>query len=239
MIGRVILWSVLAALAALVAIVQTDRQAFNDPSAIAFVPPPARIVARQRLIELSSVTGKADQAMLDSSRQLVRWRPLPARNLVLFGQTAQLAGESTAFLPPLELAASRGWREPVLQVLAGQAALAEGDMDAATNRVAALIAMGTAPDQQRLLLMALMRAPDGRQSLASLLGRPGHYSVRIWRQLAAAGQPDQVIDVARRAQALGVAMDCAGINEVAERWQRRSQAVDAQHLLAQGCAADG
>jgi hypothetical protein len=235
MMQRVLLWVLLAALAAIVVIVQIDRQAYHDPAAIAFSPPATSVVARQRMIELALVSGHADAATLAASRRLVRWRPVPAHNLVLYAQSAQLAGEQDQLLPALEVAALRGWREPLLQVMAGRAALLSGDADGAANRIAALIATGAVPAERRLLLAELMQQAPGRAALARLFARPGYYSPRLWGSLTESGSPQQVLDIARRARQAGIVLDCEDLGVLADRWRRNSLDREADRLLAIGC----
>lgn len=192
-------------------------------------------MARQRMIELAIVSGHADGATLAASRHLVRWRPVPAHNLVLYAQSAQLAGEQDRLLPALEVAASRGWRVPLLQVMAGRAALLSGDADGAANRIAALIATGAAPAERRLMLAELMQQAPGRAALARLFERPGHYSPRLLNSLAEAGSPGQVLAIVRDVRQAGIVLDCEALRALATRWQRHSLDPEAARLLVMGC----
>ena len=235
MIRRVLLWALLGVLGAIVAVVQIDRQAYHDPAAIALSPPATSVVARQRMIELAILSGRADAATLAASRHLVRWRPVPAHNLLLYAQSAQLAGEQDRLLPALEVAVSRGWREPLLQVMAGQAALISGDADGAANRIAALIATGAAPEQRRLMLAELLQQAPGRAAFARLFERPGHYSPRLLGALAEVGSPEQLLDIVQRVRQAGIALDCVALRPLAEQWRRHSFAPEADRLMVIGC----
>ncbi len=233
--GRIALWACLAALAALVVTVQLDRQAYRDPSAIALVPKPMRAVAQQRALELMLATGGRG-ADLAAARHLVRLRPIPAHNLLLYAQTAQLAGEADAVIAPLEIAAARGWREPALQVLAGQAALASGDEAAAVQRAAALMATGGAQAETRALLAGIMQSPAGQAELAGLLTRPGYYSGTIWSYLGEAGSPEQVLAIAAIARSQDTALDCPALHTLADIWGGLHLEDEADQLVALGCS---
>lgn len=236
MMGRAVLWACLALLAALVIGVQLDRQAYRDPTVIPLVPGPMRAVAAQRQLELTLALG-GQAADLARARHLVRLRPVPARHLLLYAQTAQQAGAVDQVIRPLEVAAARGWREPALQMLAGQAAVAGGNQTAAVQRAAALIATGTAPDQTVQLLAAIMRDPTGRAELAGLVARPGYYSGALWRYFGDAGTPAQVLAIAAAARRANTAIDCPAVTVLADSWRGRHLLAQADRLQALGCPA--
>ncbi|MEO5706809.1 MAG: hypothetical protein ABIT10_03295 [Alteraurantiacibacter sp.] len=237
MIARSVWWVLLALAAVLVVVVQADRQALKDPAAIAVVPAPLRAVAQQRLTETTLVTGRVDDRALAGARHLVRVRPIPAHNLLLYAQAAQLSGDGAAVLAPLELAAARGWREPGLQAMAGRAALLSGDEAGAVSRIAALMATGRATAEMSQLLAGVMHSEAGRVEVAALLGRPGHYTSSIWRHLGEAGSPDQVLDVAAMAAAQGAELDCDDMRFVATGWTHQHHESQGNRLLALGCPA--
>ncbi len=228
-------WSFLAVSAALVMVVQTDRQAVRDPAMIAAVPPAFRVIAQQSLSETQIALRAADAEAVAGTRHLVRLRPIPAHSLLLHAQTAQLASVNDQVLVPLEIAAQRGWREPLLQVLAGRAALASADWASATNRFAALVATGRAPDQANLLLADLLQNPDGRAQLADLLGRPGHYSPRLWERYSQVGTPAQVLDVARRVRDRTIPLDCSALGQIGAGWRLADLGNAADTLAGLGC----
>lgn len=235
MIRRTILWVLLSLVAIIVVVAQSDRQAVRNPSAIALVPKPVRAVAQEALLETKISLGSADAGDVALSRQLVRYRPAPANHLLLHARAAQVAGEDSQVLPSLEVAAARGWREPVLQVLAGRAALATGDHAAAANRMAALLATGRSQDQARLLLAEIIRSDKGRIELAGLLGRPGHYSRHLWPSYAASGSAAQLVDIARLARQQDIAPDCEAIGAVVGALQAESPTEAAALTEASGC----
>lgn len=235
MIARAALWVTLAVLALLVVVVQTDRQAYRDPLAIGVVPGPARVVAQQRLAELAIASG-GQGSTLAATRNLVRWRPIPAHNLLLYAQMAQLGGEGDQVIRALEVAASRGWREPQLQLLVGQSALLEGNATAAAQRLAALLATDAGGPAQARLAADLLSTPSGRQALIALLATPGHYTRPLHRFVASTENPALERDL-RAAAMMGGPLSCATVAALSADYRLRGREDRAAALPVAHCSA--
>jgi hypothetical protein len=217
----------------LVVVVQTDRQAYRDPAAILLVPGPARVVAGQRLAELA-VTNGGQGSDLAATRRLVRWRPIPAHNLLLHAQMAQINGQVDQVIPPLEAAASRGWREPQLQLLVGRSALLEGNHGAAAQRLAALLAIGSDGPTASQLAADLLAKPAGRRALIGILATPGRYTQPMLRFIAWNDSSVLAEDL-RAAAGPGGKLPCATIMALAANYRERGREQLANGLSATRC----
>lgn len=216
MIVRALYFLVLAGLAPLVIAVQLDRQAYSDPVAVALTPEPFRGVAQQRLVE-ASLTSVDGEVLQPAVRELVRRRPLPARHTLLYAQVAERAGDTDAAIAALEVAAVRGWREPLAQLAVAQAGLLSGDYAVAAQRAAALSATGGASDQLASILAALVAEEDGRQALADLLTGEGAWKRQFIPKLYSAGTPEHFAEIISMAWDRGAMLDCTQLERVAAR----------------------
>ncbi|MXO70362.1 hypothetical protein [Alteraurantiacibacter buctensis] len=188
MIKRGLYFAFMALLGLIVLGSQLDRQAQLDPRYLAAVPAPFRSTAQRILVE-AMLAGGEETASMEEARKLVRWRPMPAHHLVLFALSAQMDGGEDLALPMLEESARRGWREPITQIAVARAALLSRDYPSAAQRVAALIATGSAPDVTDGLLAELIATPAGRGALAAMVSQPGYWQGSLMRRVASAGRP--------------------------------------------------
>jgi hypothetical protein len=140
-IGRILWLAGLAALALVACLAQLDRAARSQPALAVLVPSLFRGFAAQRLTE-QAIAAEDGVTALREARLLVRARPLPAEHMRLLSQAAALKGDSPLALAAMEAATSRGWRDPLAQLAAGQSALLQGRFDAAAQRIGALFAVG-------------------------------------------------------------------------------------------------
>lgn len=236
MIGRIFYFFLLAVLALGVVLIQLDRQAYNDPGVIAAVPEPVSGVARQRQLEMLTEQDTFGE-LLPQTRDLVRKRPLPARHLVLFARSAELAGERDAALAALEVAAVRGWREPGAQLVVAQAGILSGNYEAAAQRLAALSATGAAPDQTNILLAAMLAEPDGRSALADLLTEEGAWKFWFVQRLRTVAQEEQFVDTIAMAWEGGAALDCDQLRPAAQALVNADRQAEAQRIWRGDCAS--
>lgn len=237
MIWRGGFYLALLACAALVIGVQLDRQTYEDAALARLVPQPFRAVARQRLVEASvSAADPAGTAMLANARRLVRLRPLPARHLLLYAQAAQASGAGNEVVPALELAALRGWREPVPQLVSAQASLLTGDYPAAAQRIAALLATGAAPHETDQLLSRSVQDAGGREAMVQMLATRGYWSNALPRRLAAAAGAQDFAELVTQARARGLLFECTLLRETASRHARNGAGAQAERIMAGDCA---
>jgi hypothetical protein len=234
MIARVCLYFGLAVLATLACFTQLDRQAFVMPPFAQYVPQPFRAAGQQRLVEMALATNNP-AAALAGARDLIRKRPMPARHLVLFAGAAQLAGQDDRVIAPLEVAAVRGWREPVVQLAVARAGILSGDFRSAAQRVVALVATAAPRDQTDALLTVLLADADGRAALADMLATQGHWNRRFIARLQQAGTPAQLVDTLDKARARGAMIDCAELQTARDSLIRDGHADLAPRIQQDGC----
>ena len=234
MIGRVIFYAVMVMLAIVVAASQLDRQAQLDPRYLAAVPTPFRATSQRIAVELL-LAGGEETASLDEARKLVRWRPMPAHHLVLFAMSAQMDGGEELALPMLEESARRGWREPITQIAVARAALLSQDYPSAAQRVAALVATGSAPDATNALLGELIASPAGREALVGMMEQPGYWQHGLMRRVLAAGRPADGLAMLARAAEAGHEPDCRQLERFIATQQAGFADRNAAAITAIGC----
>lgn len=198
------------------------------------VLPPFRGAAQQRLVEMAIATNNPDAAMV-GARDLIRKRPMPAQHLVLLAGAAQLAGQDDRVIAPLEVAAVRGWREPVVQLAVARAGILSGDFGSAAQRVAALIATNAPREQTDALLAELLSQAQGRAALVDMLATEGHWKRRFIPRLQQAGTPGQLVDTLDRARERGAMLDCAQLQTARDVLTRDGDADLAARIRQDGC----
>lgn len=233
------LYLLLLALLALGVIgVQLDRQAYRDGQVLHAVPVPFRAVALQRQLEADLGSRQDAPGLLSEARELVRKRPLPARHLLLYAQSAELGGEREQALAALEIAAVRGWREPVPQLAVVQAGLVSGDYAAVAQRLAALVATGAAAEQTNALLGEMMAEAEGREALADLLAGEGTWKRHFVTALRAGGDSDDLAATIALAWARGATLSCDQLRPAALTYLRAGRPDLADSIWQGDCARE-
>ncbi len=133
MIGRIIWFTIMAAIAVLVSLLQIDKQSEKSPALAAAVPAPLRNYAQIRIAQ-AAVGGENAAQALEEAQRLVRRRPVPADYLVLLAAGQAKAGQTESALRTIQIAGKRGWREPAAQEAVLRIALAAGDRSADPHR---------------------------------------------------------------------------------------------------------
>ena len=235
MIGRIAWIAALLVLALVTAFAQVDRSARFNPALAPLVPAPFRGFAQAQLAEQALLARDAPRAK-ELARDLVRVRPLPAENLTLMAQATLLSGELEPGLAALELAGQRGWREPFAQRALAQSALLTGNVDAASLRIAALLATGALAAEERDQLVAeLAASPEGRQALAQRMADGGHWQRNFVPLAAGVLEPAVYVDLVRRAQALEAPLDCAALVRAKESLRQTGEVAAAEAIDATRC----
>ncbi|WAT17019.1 hypothetical protein OZN62_08695 [Aurantiacibacter sp. MUD11] len=237
MMGRAVYFFALAVIAMAAIGIQMDRQAYSDPSVVDLVPSPFRGVAQQRSLEAAVARGDSNN-ILTEARNLVRMRPLPARHPLLYAQAAELDGNNDAAIGALEVAAARGWREPVPQIAVARAGLLSGDYASAAERVAALSATGSANDQANDILTAMMDEAGGRQAIAALLTRDGTWKRYFVQRLRSVGMDEEFAETIEMAWDFDATLDCAQLRPAALNFLRRDQSDLANKVWRGDCAKE-
>ncbi len=210
------IWRLALVLIAVVAVcAQLDRASYLRPELAIVVPKPFRSFAQPTTALLALATGNTSDAQIET-RRLVRRRPIPAEHLFTLAMGELRAGNPRAFAKAFRVASTRGWRFPPLQVAAAQAALANGDVKGAANRVAALWAQNPANPSVEPLTKALLAAPGGPEAFAVPLANTHVWSDNFVSRAASFASPANAVLTVATARRAGGQFDCRAL----ERFDR-------------------
>mgnify|MGYP006158981793 CR=1 FL=1 len=95
MIGRIIWFAALAAIALLTAALQLDMQSKKAPGLAPLVPAPLRNEAQSQIVQ-TALTGEDTKLAVAEAERLVRRRPLPAESLTMLAVAQAKAGQMVA-----------------------------------------------------------------------------------------------------------------------------------------------
>lgn len=235
MIARLAWGGLFALLAVVTVLAQLDRASRFEPGLAPLVPEAFRGFATRHLAAAALLARDAEGAEAQA-RALVRARPLPAEHLTLLAQSATLAGDETQALAALEEATTRGWRDPLAQQAAAEAALQAGEAGAAAQRIAALLATGALPDQTGAQLARLLAEPAGRRAFAALLAGPGRWQRNFPAFAAPVTAPADLAETLALAQAAGAGLPCARLEGIAESYLSAGMEAQAARFWPGPCA---
>lgn len=209
MIGRIIWALALLGVAAFTAALQLDRQSALAPELAPLVPAPVRNYAQAKLAA-EALKGDDPQAALAATEELVHRRPMPAEHLTLLAVAQAKTGEAEAAAFTIQMAARRGWRDPVAQEAVLRLALQAGDKAEAARRYAALFRRQATPDKLLVTLAPqVLGEPNGagQQTFAQIVaGAPAWYEMFLQRGA-------QVMPPATFGEVLGLALERGGLFE--------------------------
>lgn len=234
MIGRLIWWSVLGVLAAVTVLAQLDRSARFTPGLAPLVPEIFAGFAAERNAQ-SAVLAQDSGSALTATRALVAARPLPAEHLTLLAQAQLLAGDEQAAIASLEAATKRGWRAPLAQLAAVQAAIADGEHEAAALRLNALFATKGVPDQAMTALAALLSSDGGRAAFAERLAADGRWQSNLIARIDATIPLADLASTIALAQRQGAQLPCAPLARIADRLVQDGFAAEAASIDPATC----
>lgn len=230
MIGRIVWFIAIAAVAVVTAAIQLDRQARYVPALASAVPAPFRAFA-QGHVAASAMQGSDPQRALQEARLLVARRPMPAEHLRLLGIAEFEAGEPDRASYAIQLAARRGWRDPLSQEAMMQLALAASDQSEAAKRFAALFIRPDEDDQRlRGFAEALFTADseEARATFSEIVAGAQRWHKTFLRRGASVLEPATYLDIIMRAQDKGARFDCKALQQIAQRLGRKDASVAAQ-----------
>jgi hypothetical protein len=210
MIGRIVWFTMLAAVACLTAGLQIDLMARRSAEIAALVPAPFRTYAQARIVEQAIRAGQGQTALAEA-RVLVHRRPMPAENLSLLAAAQAQAGDPEAALATIQIAGRRGWREPAAQEAVMRLALAAGDRPEAARRYAALFLHPRPPDALLTELgPAVLSGPDrsGRDALVAVVAGGDRWHGAFLRRGAKVMPPAAFVVIASESMARGARFDC-------------------------------
>ncbi|WP_073974168.1 tetratricopeptide repeat protein [Erythrobacter donghaensis] len=230
MIGRIIWYAALIALALLATALQIDKQAETTPAVARFVPAPLRNFAQTRVTQAALEQGDPAVALAEAER-LVRRRPLPAEYLTLLAIGQAKAGQAERAAATIQLAARRGWRDPVAQEAMLRLALANADRREAARRYAALFLNDRTPDALLLELgPAVLDGPDtaARDTLVAIVVGGERWHPAFLRRGARVMPPAAFAAIAADSLARGATFDCRALQISLDLLGKRDAAAAAQ-----------
>lgn len=184
MIGRALWIAALVGVGLLVTALQIDRQSPLTPGLAPLVPAPLRSYAQFETAVAALQTADPATALAEAEA-LVRRRPMPAEHLTLLAAAQVRAGRPEAAGLTVQLAAKRGWREPLSQEAVLGLALDAGDRPEAARRFAALFRNGSTADAKLAeLAPKVFAAPAGaaEETFATIIaGAPGWHEQFLQR----------------------------------------------------------
>jgi hypothetical protein len=121
------------------------------------------------------------------------------------------SGDPRGFAQAFRVASTRGWRFPPLQVAAAQAALANGDVKGAANRVAALWAEDPANPSLGALTKALLAAPGGPEAFAVPLAHTHVWADRFVARATGFASPADALRMVVAARRAAGRFDCRAL----------------------------
>lgn len=238
MIARVIWWSALLALAVVTTFLQLDRQSEANPALASLVPVPLRGYAQVPIAGMASEGDDAALALAEA-RRLVRRRPVPAEHLTLLAVAQTKAGAADQAGLTIQIAAQRGWREPLAQEAVLRLALAAGDKPEAARRYAALFLRAATPDTLlREYGPAVLDEPDGpgQRTLVDIVSGTDRWNDNFLRRGLQVMPTAAFTDIATATIARGTRYDCGALAQVIKGLRQRDEASAAR--LASAASAE-
>jgi hypothetical protein len=205
------LWRIAIIAVTLVTIgVQFDRQARATPAIAASVPEPFRAFA-QAAIAVNALQGSDPELALREAQYLVAVRPVPAEHIRLLAQAQFAAGQLADGSVTIQVAAQRGWRDPLAQEAMLRLAIAADDQAEAARRYAALFLRRDTDDATLVevgpAVLAEPRGP-GRQTLTEIVGGGERWHNQFLRRGARTIPADAFVEIVSETTANGAQYDC-------------------------------
>ncbi|MFN4020355.1 MAG: hypothetical protein ACK4IC_07550 [Erythrobacter sp.] len=215
MIGRIAWLGGLLALALLTTFLQLDRQSETTPALAAMVPEPLRGYAQVPIADAAVKGG--DRALgLAEARRLVRRRPVPAEHLTLLALAQTRAGDVEQAGLTVQIAAQRGWREPLAQEAVLRLALEAGDKPEAARRYTALFLRAATPDALlREVGPAVLEETGGpgQQTLVDIISATDRWNEMFLRRGVKVMSPPTFADITAATIERGVRYDCGVLTQ--------------------------
>lgn len=230
MIGRILWWATLGAIGIVTAFLQFDMASRSNPALAEIVPSPLRNYAQVRIAQGAIEAEDAARALAEAER-LVRRRPLPAEHLTLLAAAQAKAGDAEQAGVTIQIAARRGWREPVAQEAMLRLALAAGDRAEAARRYAALFLRQETPDALlREIGPAVLEGQDssGRETIAAIVVGGERWHPMFLRRGPGVMPPAAFSAIAAMSLRDGAAFDCGQLAQSIATLERRDATASEQ-----------
>ncbi len=228
------IWRTALVIAALVTFgLQFDRQTRRTPVIAENVPELFRSAA-QLPVAARALAGDDPAFALAEAQRLVARRPLPAEHLRVLAQAQFGAGQIEQSALSIQIAAQRGWRDPLAQESMLRLAIDAGDADEAARRYAALfLRRDTADALLEELGPAVLAEPggEGRQTLITIVGGGERWHGQFLNRGARIMPPDAFAEIVTATTASGTHYDCQLLKRVERPVRSRDEAA-ADTLMA-------
>lgn len=237
MIGRVIWWAGLLAVAFVTAALQLDKQSEVTPALAPMVPAPLRNFAQTRIAAQAAAADDPARALAEAQALVVR-RPVPAEYLSLLAVAQAKAGQAEQSGLTIQIAGQRGWREPLAQEAVLRLALNAGDKAEAARRYAALFLRAETPDAVLIELgPQVFDTPGGpgEATLIDIVAGGERWHSQFLRRGAAVMPPAAFSAVTRAAIARGAQFDCALLAQAVKSLERSDLAAAQSLAAAKAC----
>jgi len=234
MIGRIIWFGIVIAVALVTISVQLDRQARVAPTFATLVPEPFRAFAQARIAS-NAVVGDDPARALEEAKRLVARRPVPAEHIRLLANAQFKAEQIEQGSMTVQVAAQRGWRDTLSQQAMLELALAAGDGAEAARRYAALLLNS---ETENALLTELgtrtFSEPTGaaRTTFADIVSGGERWHEFFLRRASRVMPTDAFIEIVTKARTQGSRFECQAIARSSEQLSNRDPAAAEQLTTA-------
>lgn len=230
MIGRWLWYICLLAIGTATVALQLDRQSALAPQLAGTVPAPARGFAQSQIAASALQSGDPRRAV-EEAEILVRSRPIPAESLRLLAQAQFAAGQSEQGFLTIQIAAKRGWRDPVAQEAMLRLAIAAGEEAEAAKRYTALFLQSGTKDALLIeigsTLFESVEDPAA-QTLIEILSGSDRWPDTFLRRGARVLPETAFVAITREAETNGAEFSCRTLNDVIPVLASRNQDAAAQ-----------
>lgn len=230
---RLVVWALLLAIAGVTVSLQIDRQTRLSPQLFAVVPGPFKSQALEPEADLA-VKRKAANAY-ELAREFVQRRPVPSLGLTLLSLSAVEKRDNQLADDAMALAASRGWRGTVPNLLALGGAYAAGDLEGAVHRLAALGRMQAGEQITKQGLAIISASPEGRAVLSDYAKRDPAMAFMVLRSSLEVIRPELAVEMVRDIKAGGGTFSCPDIRWIVTSLLRLGKGSEALELWGKGC----
>ncbi|WP_232495045.1 hypothetical protein [Novosphingobium kaempferiae] len=206
-----------------------DRQARREPDLAKLVPAPFRNFAEEALVRRAVDSGDT-VGTLAAAKLLVSRQPMPGDNLEMLGLAALNDRKDALARQAIALAAARGWRSPVPQLVVAASAFDIRSWDVAGDRLAALWKTLSLDERTFTLTQGMLAEPSVRARFAY---RVAGYQPAVQQFVEWAGTgllPDVLADMMTRLSKQGAQFDCNDLGRQAGNLATAGKAQAAQAL---------
>ena len=235
MIGRVIWIAALVVIGVITAQLQFDRQSARNPGMVDMVAVPFRGYSQPSITAAALLSDDPSYGLIEAQR-LVQRRPLPAEHLTLLAQAYAKVGDLETASLAIQVAAQRGWRDPLPQEAIARLALLSGDVPEATRRFTALMVLGRDNDELLSDLAGeIFGEPlsPGIVTLADIISGTERWQKTFLRRGPRIMPPDAFAAVMQASSEQGAWIECAQLERAARSIRRQDLgASDAAETIA-------